>query len=170
MPRDAELQLASLQRRCAALLYEALLLVALVLVASFAIAPLVSPGSAATGRLVIPSALGRAVSLAALFSLGAAYFGYTWSGGRRTLPMKTWKLALATSAGAPLDLRRALVRYAAAWLAPLAAVGCYALLQPHGFGALAWPLAALNWLAAFVDRDRQFLHDRMAGTRIVSAG
>jgi len=169
VPPDVEHAPASLRRRLASLLYEALLLVALVLVASFAIAPLVSPGSAATGRLAIPSALGRAVSLAALFALGAAYYGYSWSGGRRTLPMKTWKLALVTSSGAPLDLRRALVRYAAAWLAPAAALGCYVLLQPHGFGALAWPLVALNWLAASVDRDRQFLHDRVAGTRIVSA-
>jgi uncharacterized RDD family membrane protein YckC len=152
------------------LLYEALLLAALVLVASFAIAPLVSPGSAASGRLAIPSTLGRVVSFAAMFALGALYFTYSWSGGHRTLPMKTWKLALVTSSGAPLDLRRALLRYLAAWLAPAATLGCYALLQPQGYGALAWPLLALNWLAAFVDRDRQFLHDRIAGTRIVSAG
>jgi uncharacterized RDD family membrane protein YckC len=83
--------------------------------------------------------------------------------------MKTWKRALATIDGAPLNVRRALARYAAAWLAPAAALACYALLQPRGYGALAWPLLALNWLAAFVDRDRQFLHDRVAGTRLVSA-
>jgi uncharacterized RDD family membrane protein YckC len=165
----AEFAPASLRRRFASLLYEALLLVALVLVASFAIAPLVSPGSAMSGRLAIPSMAGRAASFAALFALGAAYFGYSWSDGRRTLPMKTWKLALATIDGAPLNVRRALARYAAAWLAPAAALACYALLQPRGYGALAWPLLALNWLAAFVDRDRQFLHDRVAGTRLVSA-
>jgi len=30
-----------------------------------------------------------------------------------------------------------------------------------------WPLSIL-W--ALVDRDRQFLHDRLAGTRLINAG
>ncbi len=36
--------------------------------------------------------------------------------------------------------------------------------------ALAWPsllVFGVGFLWAFVDRDRQFLHDRLAGTRIV---
>ena len=165
----ADLPLASLRRRFASLLYEALLLVALVLVASFAIAPLVSPHTAASGQLAIPSVFGRAVSFVALFALGAAYFAWSWSDGRRTLPMKTWKLALVTARGAPLDVRRAFLRYVAAWIAPAIALACYVALQPHALGALAWPLATLNWIAAFVDRERQFLHDRIAGTRIVNA-
>jgi len=47
--------------------------------------------------------------------------------------------------------------------------------QPVGLGraiwryALAWPslLLCVGLLWALVDRDRQFLHDRLAGTRIV---
>jgi uncharacterized RDD family membrane protein YckC len=165
----ADLPLASLRRRFASLLYEALLLVAMVLVAGFAIAPLVSPHSAASGQLAMPSTVGRVVSFVALFALGACYFVYSWSHGRRTLPMKTWKLALVTVDGASLNLRRALSRYAAAWIAPALALACYVVLQPYGLGALAWPLLAINWLAAFVDRERQFLHDRMAGTRVVES-
>jgi len=164
----ADLPLASLRRRLASLLYEALLLTAMVLVASFAIAPLVSPQNAASGQLAIPSAVGRAVSFIALFALGAWYFAWSWSAGRRTLPMKTWKLALVTAGGAPLTIARALARYVAAWIAPAAALIAYVLLQPFGVAALAWPLLALNWLAAFVDGERQFLHDRFAGTRILS--
>jgi uncharacterized RDD family membrane protein YckC len=163
----ADFPLASLRRRFASLLYEALLLVAMGLVASFAIAPLVSPQSAASGQLAIPSTFGRAVSFVALFALGGAYFAWSWSEGRRTLPMKTWKLALVTARGGPLDARHAFVRYVAAWIAPGIALIAYVVLAPHGWGALAWPLAALNWLAALVDRERQFLHDRIAGTRVV---
>jgi uncharacterized RDD family membrane protein YckC len=81
--------------------------------------------------------------------------------------MKTWRLALVDASGAPVSPRRALVRYAAAWIGPALAVAVYALLAPHGLGALAWPVLALNWLAAFVDPDRRFLHDRVAGTRLV---
>jgi hypothetical protein len=44
----------------------------------------------------------------------------------------------------------------------------FALLREAGLGALAWPIAALNWLAAFVDPERQFLHDRIAGTRLIN--
>jgi len=160
---------ASIARRFASLLYEALLLVALVFVASFVLTPLVSPGSAATASLALPSTAGRIISFCALFALGAAFFGWSWSEGRRTLPMKTWRLALVTTEGAPLSRRTALVRYIAAWLGPVLAVIAYAVLAPLGLGALAWPILALNWLAAFVDPERQFLHDRIALTRIVKS-
>jgi uncharacterized RDD family membrane protein YckC len=159
--------LASLQRRLASLLYEALLLTAMVLVASFAIAPLVAPHTSASQQLVVPSTAGRVVSFVALFALGAAYFVYSWSAGRRTLAMKTWKLVLVTPEGAPIDRRRALLRYVAGWIGPALGLAAYVVLKPLGLGALAWPLVALNWIAAFVDRDRQFLHDRVAGTRMV---
>ncbi|HEX4884867.1 MAG TPA: RDD family protein [Casimicrobiaceae bacterium] len=158
---------ASLRRRFASLLYEALLLVALVFVAGFALAPIVSPQGAASHRIAIPTTAGRVVSFAALFALGAAYFVFSWSAGRRTLPMKTWKLALVTLDGRPLDRRRAFGRYVAAWIGPALALAAYVPLHPLGWGALAWPLLALGWIAAFVDRDRQFLHDRIAGTRLV---
>lgn len=158
---------ASLRRRAAALLYEALLLTAIVLIASFAIAPLVAPHTSASGQLVVPSRAGRALSFALLFTLAGVYFAWCWSRGRRTLAMKAWRLALVTADGEPPTLRRALARYLAAWLGPALGFVAYAALQPHGWSALAWPLFALNWLAAFIDRERQFLHDRVAGTRIV---
>lgn len=158
---------AGILRRFAALSYEALLGIAIVFIASFLLAPLVSPGRAASNLLMLPSATGRVASFVALFALLAAYFTWCWSDGRRTLPMKTWRLALVTSAGEPLSRRTAFVRYLAAWLGPLAAVVLYATLAPRGYGVLAWPVATLNWLAAFVDPDRKFLHDRLAGTRLV---
>jgi uncharacterized RDD family membrane protein YckC len=162
------LPLAGIARRYAALLYEALLVFAIVFIASFLLTPLVSPESAsATSSLTLPSTLGRSVSFVVLFSLLAAFFAWSWSGGRRTLPMKTWRLALVTRNGAPLSRRTAALRYLAAWIGPLLAVVAYAALSPVGLGPLGWPLVAVNWLAAFVDPERQFLHDRVAGTRLV---
>lgn len=139
----------------------------MVLVASFAIAPIVAPHAPSAQQLAVPGRGGRTLSLIALVALGACYFGYCWSRGRRTLPMKTWTLVLLDAHGRPVGVRRALARYAAAWIGPALGLAAYAALQPAGLGALAWPLVALNWLAAFVDRDRQFLHDRLAGTRLM---
>ena len=162
------LPLAGVARRWASLLYEALLLTAMVLIASFLLTPVVSPGTATRGELVLPTTAGRAASFVALFTLGALFFAWTWSEGRRTLPMKAWRLALVTPGGAPLTRTRALARYVAAWIGPALAVLAYALLAPRGLGVFAWPLVFVNWLAAFVDPQHQFLHDRLAGTRLVS--
>jgi uncharacterized RDD family membrane protein YckC len=140
-----------------------------VFIASFLLAPLVSPGRAASGTLLVPSLAGRIVSFAALFALGAAFFGWSWSEGRRTLPMKVWRLALVTRDGATLSRRAALTRYLASWIGPALAILAYALLARTGFGLLAWPALLINWLAAFVDPQKQFLHDRLAGTRMVVA-
>jgi uncharacterized RDD family membrane protein YckC len=160
---------AGLARRLASLVYEALLVTAILLIASFLLAPLVSPGHAASNALIVPSVTGRIVSFVALFVTLGVYFTWCWSEGRRTLPMKTWRIALVDRVGVPLSRRTAFVRYAAAWIGPLAAIAAYALLSPQSYGALAWPLFGLNWLASFVDQERQFLHDRIAGTRIVTA-
>jgi uncharacterized RDD family membrane protein YckC len=83
-----------------------------------------------------------------LFLVGGCYFVGSWTGGRRTLPMRTWRMHLEDGEGQAPDWRRASLRYAAA------TVG----LALAGIGL---------WWALF-DRDRQFLHDRIAGTRLVA--
>jgi uncharacterized RDD family membrane protein YckC len=73
----------------------------------------------------------------------AAYFLWCWLRGGQTLAMKSWKIRLEGATPA-----RALLRFLLA-----------ALLVPTGI-SIAW---------ALFDRDRQFLHDRLAGTRLVLA-
>lgn len=165
---SAPLALASLRRRLAALAYELLLLVALLFVVSFALLPLVTPGHAGAAQsLAVPALPQRAALGCSLFAVLALYFTWCWSSGRRTLPMKTWKLRLVDRAGDDLDRRTALLRYLCVWIGPLVAVAAYALLAPRGWGAHAAWLVLLGWLWAVVDRDRQFLHDRLAGSRLV---
>lgn len=84
-----------------------------------------------------------------LFVVIGAYFVGFWRRGGQTLAMKTWKLRLVGASGAKITLRQALLRYVCAW--PSLALG--------GVGILY----------ALFDRDRQFLHDRLAGTKIVSS-
>lgn len=156
---------AGLVRRFAALAYELLLLTAIVLVTGFAALPLVSPG--ASGALAVPGLPQRVVLFCLEFAVVAAYFTWSWSRGRRTLPMKTWRLAVVRADGATVPVRTALARYLATWIGPALAVAAYAALRPSGLGAHAAWLVAFNFLWAFVDPARQFLHDRLAGTRIV---
>jgi len=163
---------ASLWRRLAALGYEALLLAAILIVAGFVLSPLVSPAPAldAARRVPIPSLPARVVTFVTLVLAGAAFYGWSWTGGRRTLPMKTWRLRLVRRDGAPVDAKSALTRYAAGWLGPAVALATYAALAPGDHRGFAIAIAALNYAWALVDRDRQFLHDRLAGTRLVVEG
>ena len=159
---------ASLGRRLIALVYEGLLLTALLFVVNFFLLPLVTPGHAGQGKdLVIPALPQRLALFWITFAILAGFFTWCWSHGRRTLAMKTWRLRLVCANGDLPTPRTALLRYLAAWIGPLLAVLAYALLAPHGAGAHATWLCALGFLWAFIDRDRQFLHDRIAGTRIV---
>jgi uncharacterized RDD family membrane protein YckC len=73
----------------------------------------------------------------------AAYFLWSWLRGGQTLAMKAWRIRLVEVT--PL---RALIRFVLAML-------------------LVPTLISILW--SFFDRDRQFLHDRLAGTRLTRA-
>lgn len=120
------------------MLYESLVVFALVFFAGLAFY------GATSGRLAGEF---RHAFQAYLFLILGIYFIACWSRGGRTLPMQTWKMRVVRKDGLPLGVGRALLRYALAWPS-LTLLGC-----------------GLWW--AFVDRDRQFLHDRLAGTKIV---
>jgi uncharacterized RDD family membrane protein YckC len=135
----APARLAGLLRRLAALVYEALLLTAILLIAGFLVVGFTRGGAVGPWRL-----LHQAYYLA----VAAGYFSWFWSHGRRTLAMKTWHLHLLTASGQALTPTRALWRFL------LAALG----LSAFGMGLL--------W--AIFDPDRLFLHDRLAGTRLVA--
>lgn len=154
-------------RRYAALGYEALLLAAVVLIAGFLTLPATPAGTA--GSLALPPLPARVFSFCLVFAIAGLYFIWFWTGGRRTLPMKTWCIALVRANGQPVDAKAAVVRYLAAWIGPLVALATYTLLHPLNLGTYAvWALAiAYAW--PIVDPDRQFLHDRVARTRIIMA-
>ena len=161
--------LAGLGRRLGAAIYELLMLVAIVFVAGFVALPLVTPGHAGdAAALVIPDVAHRVMLFCILFAIVAWYFTWSWTGGRRTLPMKTWGLGLRMADATPVHAKAALLRFLCACSGPAMALVAYGLLRPYGLGAQAVWLVALNFLWAFVDPQRQFLHDRLAGTRIVA--
>jgi len=106
-----------------------------------------------------------------LFVVTGAYFVHAWTDSGHTLAMKTWRMRVVGRGAARLPLRTAVLRYLLAWgwfLPALLACGLLGLKDKQQIGiAVAIGIAA--WaLTAFLDRDRQFLHDRLLGTRLVS--
>ena len=137
--QDKAIAPAPLLTRFAVMIYESLLVTAVVFVASFIIIPVVGELHAPWQRHLF-----QVYILLILF----AYFAAFWLRSGQTLAMKTWRIRLVNQAGGTISFRQAVLRFCLALLGLLAA-GC-------GF----W------W--AFFDRDRQFLHDKLAKTRLVS--
>lgn len=107
-----------------------------------------------------------------LFLVLGIYFVWFWTHGGQTLAMKTWKIRVTGINGAPVKLWRAIARYLFAWLLILPGLALAWLLGAQG-GMLIWiPLAnvAIWMMAAYLDPERQFLHDRLAGTRLIAVG
>ena len=106
-----------------------------------------------------------------LFLVTGAYFIYSWTDSGHTLAMKTWRMRLMANGHQRVPLRTAVLRYLLAWgwfLPALLACTLLGLKDKAQVGA-AIAAGVVAWgLTAFLDRDRQFLHDRLAGTRLVS--
>jgi len=165
--------IAGFGRRIGSSGYEAVLLAAILIAVGFALLPVVTPSSepapavSPSRTLYFMAPWARLLSGAVVLAVAATYCAWLWSGGRRTLAMRTWRLALTTENGNDLGVGRALVRFAACLVGPAAAVIAFIALQPWGQGRWAAVLLTLNYAWAMVDPDRPFLQDRVAGTRLV---
>ncbi len=104
-----------------------------------------------------------------LFLVLGVYFTWFWTHGGQTLAMKTWRMRLVTNEGKPVQLWRAIARYLLAWGWFLPGLALAWILDAKGWMLLAIPVANMViWACAiYADPERQFLHDRLAGTRLV---
>ena len=107
-----------------------------------------------------------------LFAVLALYFIWFWTHGGQTLAMKTWRIRLVTQDGNAIKLPRAMARFALGWMWILPGLVVAYLFGAKASGLLLIPAAniALWALTALLDPQRQFLHDRLAGTRVIAAG
>jgi len=125
-------------RRLVCLLYEALILLAVIFIASF-IFHLIFRDTQATYF--------KPLYQFYLLVIMGYYFIWFWTHGGQTLAMQTWKMRVVTVEHKILDKRKAMIRY---------------LLAVTGISFLG---IGLIW--ALIDREHQFLHDRLTGTRII---
>ena len=128
-----------LPRRLAAVVYDGLLLFAVLFAAT---------------ALVLPFAGGSAIApanpLYLLYLLGVSYlyFAWFWTHGGQTLGMRAWRFRVLTQAGEALTWRRAGLRF-----------GC---------ALLSWGALGAGFLWTAFDREQCSWHDRLSGTRTAS--
>jgi uncharacterized RDD family membrane protein YckC len=133
------MQNCGLLRRIAAMLYDGLLILALLFLSTLPFIALrggepVEPGDNLIYQLVLAVVV-------------FAFFVGFWTGPGRTLGMQSWRLQLETRDGGRAGISAATIRFFSSLLSWL----------PLGLGFL-WSL----W-----DKDKLAWHDRLSGTRIV---
>lgn len=152
----------SLRRRLASMVYEAMLMFGVLFISGWLFSTLLQQRHALYLRGMLQDWL---------FVVIGVYFVWFWTHSGQTLAMKTWRIRLVAADGAPLGWKRAVLRYLLCWIWILPGL------------ATAWALHAKNWmlvlipalnillwaLTVYLDPERQFLHDRISGTRVVPA-
>ncbi|MBA2077738.1 RDD family protein [Rhodanobacter sp. PCA2] len=150
-----------LWRRLAALLYDLLIVVAIVMVVGLLC-------QLATGGRLIETGAHAVVPLWYQVLQGvvvAAYFVASWQRGGQTLGMRPWRIRVSRDDGGAISLQQAVIRVLVA-AAPLLLL---ALEPAIGLRATLWAVlgAWVLWLAvALFDPRRRALHDLAAGTEL----
>lgn len=152
---------APLWRRLAALVYDLVAVLALVMVIGL-LCQIATRGAliAAQGGHIDAPWWYPLLQLAAI----AAYFALSWTRGGQTLGMRPWRLHVVAAGNAP-HARRALLRFAVA-ASPLLLLALGRVLdvrQVFAAMAIAW---AIDFAVALIDRRRRTLHDLLVGTEI----
>lgn len=158
-PTPGPLTAPSIPRRLACWLYEGMLMFGVVFIAGYLFSTLTQTRHALDNRHL---------QQAFLFVVFGIYFVWLWAKGQ-TLAMKTWHIRVVDRQGRPITQQRALLRYVLSWLwflPSLAVGGAFAL--PGGELAVI----VIGWVAIWATLSRfhpqrQFLHDALAGTRLV---
>lgn len=119
--------------------YDMMLLIALLFVATFVFIFFLGEATTTPNRYYLQFYL---------WCVAGFYFAWAWSHAGRTLAMQAWRIRLLDSSGSRLSFTRAFKRYV------------FASLGLMGFGA--------GFLWMLVDREKRFLHDRLARSRLVS--
>lgn len=104
-----------------------------------------------------------------VFVVFGIYFAWFWAKGQ-TLAMKTWNIRVVGLDGRAISQKRALLRYVLSWLwflPPLGASWLFDLSGAEG-GVLTMGWVAVWAVLARFHPQRQFWHDALAGTRLVT--
>jgi uncharacterized RDD family membrane protein YckC len=157
------LETPGLARRLAAFVYEGVLLFGVVMITGYLYSTLTQQRHALAGQHGLQ---------AFLFVVLGIYFVWFWSHGGQTVAMKTWHIRLVTRDGTAVPQVRALARYLLSWVwfVPALLVAWLERVNSVGgiFGLMAAGVAVYA-LLALLHPQRQYWHDALCGTRLVSS-
>ena len=147
---DATLRV-SLARRLLCIIYDLLLILALVFLASIPPVLLLSEPATGTGELQPAFYEGHPLWRVGYFAYLAAvvfvFYGWFWTHGGQSLGMKTWGVRVEQLDGRPLTWGLALKRYL--------------------WAMVSWALIGGGFLLSLFRKDGMTLHDLYSGTRLV---
>jgi len=138
-PKTIETSIPGFWRRLLSMTYELLLLVAVLFIAGLIFHLMFYDTDSPFFKIVFQ------LYLLSVAGIDLIWF---WTHGGQTLAMQTWKLRVISADGKKISMRQAIARY------------LFAVTSISFFGC------GILW--ALFDRDRQFLHDRLAGTKIIN--
>ncbi len=134
----------SLLRRLAAIVYDALLLFAVLFIA---MALITNPFKVDTGQplevITIDNPL-YWLRLLYIFLISYVFLGWFWTHSGQTLGMKTWHIKVVQGNGDAVNWKQAFIRL-----------------------SVAWCTLGLTLLWCLFNQDRLALHDRLSGTRLI---
>lgn len=151
-------------RRFACMMYEGVLLFGVVFLAGYLFDTLTQSRDAM---------MHRHLRQFVLFVAMGIYFVLSWRRRGQTLPMKTWNVRLTEADGRRPSVTRLIVRYVLLWPIPLLCMlAIYAFSRYTGYVAVELlmvftPFSLFIW--TWFDPQKQFLHDRLLGTRLIDS-
>lgn len=129
---------AGFLRRFAAIVYDSLVLFAILCVATLIV--LLFRG----GQAIPPN---EPLYLLYLIAVSFLYFGWFWTHGGQTLGMRAWRLRIKHQQGEIVTWKHALLRFLSA--------------------VLSWLPVGAGYVWMLVDRSGFAWHDRLSGTRVI---
>lgn len=127
-------------RRIAAMLYDGLLLLAILFVATAAGLPFNNGEAFASDNLYF---------LAYLVLVSYFFYVWFWTHGGQTLGLKAWRLKILTENGQPITWTQASIRFISAML--------------------SWSVLGLGFIWVLIDKDNRTWHDRLSRTAVFFA-
>ncbi len=128
-----------LLRRLAAILYDSLLLLALLFIASALHLAISGGGEASTTPDIVRSLF--------ILLISFSFFAWFWLHGGQTLGMRAWRIRLQNRGGGPITPWQAMLRYLVA--------------------ILSWLAFGMGFLWSLIDKEKLTWHDRYSLSELV---
>jgi len=125
-------------RRLAAQIYDFILLIALLFVATALLLPFTSGGAVISQQTLIYRIY---LTLISFF-----FYGWFWTHGGQTLGLRAWKIKVLTLDQKPISWTQALLRFAAA--------------------IVSWIFSGLGFLWMLIDKNKRSWHDYLSKTAV----